>query len=51
MALAPLYVCEVDVSFSSAVDAESVKRVLEVDKEISDRATKSFSLVPGENTD
>jgi hypothetical protein len=50
MAQAPLYVCEVDVTFSSSLDAERVKRVLEVDKEISDRATKRFSLVPGENS-
>jgi Transcription factor Pcc1 len=44
------YKCDLEISLPTARHAETVKKALEVDQEIGDRVTKSFSLKPGINT-
>jgi hypothetical protein len=44
------YTCDLEISFPTASHAEIVKKTLEVDREIGDRAVKTFSLMPGANT-
>jgi len=40
------YACEIDIAFPTAALAEQTKQVMQVDKELGDRVTKSFALVP-----
>ena len=42
------YCCEIDVTFPTPRHAQQVMRVLQVDQEIGDRATKTFSLCSAE---
>ena len=40
------YSCEIDIAFPTTRHAEQAMKVMEVDKEIGKRATKSFCLIP-----
>lgn len=44
------YICDLEISFPTAKLAEIVKKSLEVDRELGDRVTKTFTLKPRENT-
>jgi hypothetical protein len=39
------YACEIDIAFPTALIAQQTRDVLQVDKELGDRVTKTFSLV------
>jgi hypothetical protein len=39
------YACEIDITFPTALIAEQARDVMQVDKELGDRVTKSFSLL------
>ena len=41
------YVCEIDLTFASAEEAENVKKVMEVDREMGDKVVKTFALLEG----
>ena len=45
------YKCDLEISFPTARHAETVMKALEVDQDVGDRVTKSFSLKPGINTE
>jgi hypothetical protein len=42
------YACEIDISFPTALIAEQTRDVMQVDKELGDRVTKTFSLIQPE---
>lgn len=44
------YTCDLEISFPTARHAEIVKRSLEVDRELGDRVTKTFTIKAGANT-
>lgn len=44
------YKCVLEISLPTAGHAETIMKALEVDREIGDRVTKSFSFKPGTNT-
>lgn len=45
------YSCDLEISFPTAIQAETVMKVLQVDRELDDRVSKTFALKsPGGNT-
>jgi hypothetical protein len=49
--VAPIHACEVEVTFPTNLQAEQALQILQVDKEPSDRVTKTFQLVKKEGED
>jgi hypothetical protein len=39
------YACEIDIAFPTALIAQQTRDVMQVDKELGDRVTKTFSLI------
>jgi hypothetical protein len=39
------YACEIDIAFPTALIAQQTRDVVQVDKELGDRVTKTFSFV------
>lgn len=46
----PSHVCEIDVTFPTDLQAEQALRILQVDREPTDRVSKTFELVKEEET-
>eukprot|EP00531_Pseudo-nitzschia_arenysensis_P016370 CAMPEP_0116136788 /NCGR_PEP_ID=MMETSP0329-20121206/11916_1 /TAXON_ID=697910 /ORGANISM="Pseudo-nitzschia arenysensis, Strain B593" /LENGTH=155 /DNA_ID=CAMNT_0003631689 /DNA_START=100 /DNA_END=568 /DNA_ORIENTATION=+ len=46
----PSHVCEIDVTFPTDIQAEQALQILQVDKEPTDRVSKTFELVREEGT-
>jgi hypothetical protein len=45
------YACEIDIAFPTDLIAQQTRDVMQVDKEIGDRVTKTFSLVQPDGGD
>lgn len=46
----PNHVCEIDVTFPTDLQAEQALQILQVDKEPTDRVSKTFQLLREEGT-